>query len=418
MIYKIFAKIFSFIYKFNSTRKLIDNTYRHYKINGDNPSIKYKLVNEVNSIFLRNEDSFLFKNALIIGDKNIYIDNDLKLNFKNFESNIISKYFSDEERNDLIELHKVDLYGKKHKLKFFAHHNIVIYDNKLRFLEGNTSFGFSLNKSNLYHFFVDILFEIYFSNIKKSLNNFIINENINNKYLDFIKLIFPKINIIQLKKFELIQVENLIIGNRTIYHYHWLRSKSLKAKGISFHNKPAIKEVHSFINKRLSNIYHENIDKKDLNKKILLIERNSNFRKTLNQEQIIQLLKKKFKKVGFLSIDPSKTDFKTIKKLITKSDIIICQAGAALMNVFFSNNLNQKWISWMHKSEKQDNKLYENIFEAIGIKITFLDALIAADANYINNDENDPSQSHLILNFNLLYNQIKIDANSQSTEKK
>ena len=225
MIYKIFAKIFSIIYKFNFTRKLIDNTYRHYKKNEDNFSFKYKIVNEVNTIFQRNDDSFLFKNAFIIGNKNIYIDNDLKLNFKNFESDIISKYFSDEERNDLIELHNLDLYGKKHKSRFFAHHNFIMYDNKSRFLEGNTSFGFSINTSNLYHFFVDILFEIYFSNIQKSLNNFIINENINDKYLDFIKLIFPKINIIKSKKFELIQVKNLIIGNRTIYHYHWLRSK-------------------------------------------------------------------------------------------------------------------------------------------------------------------------------------------------
>ena len=273
--------------------QLTDNTEKKEIIKSDN--FNYGIINDVYTI--PNFEYQIFKNNLI----------------SNYKINKINAVY--------LKDYIVNSNGKKKLLK-----NILI--NKIIKIENGISIN-SRFSSNYIHFMLEyapiIFFFIHKIKLKENFK-ILLNKNIYESVKELVKIINNDSdnNVILMKDNETYKIKNL-----------WLSDPSFTWGIEDVNLKNIIPYKFQF---DLIKDFREYIIKKVLNKKTypekIYINFKSNYRKFINQEELIDILLKN----NYFIIDPLKLTFEEQMNYFFKANKIISCWGAANANLLFSNN--------------------------------------------------------------------------------
>jgi len=263
-----------------------------------------------------------------------------------------------------------------------------------KFLSGNTISTSHYEPNNLYHFFLEAIFDLVNAHEQgMEINNIIISSHLIKKFRDLIEELFPAANIIVAENFEIILAQNLIVFGKKNCQWHWLREKSSEGKklfcGKANLNYDYLLTLHKVLQKIIPKLQTTVLEKKKPAKNIVFLVRKSGFRNSINQDSLIELLKNKCANHNLLVINPAQLSFAEMVKIISTTDILLGQAGAALMNIIFSQNNKMQVVTWRFFDENQDDT-YQKIIEGLGHQYLELPALLCSQFKL--NDEL-PSQS-------------------------
>lgn len=274
--------------------KLTDNTEKKEIIKSDN--FNYGIINDVYTI--PNFEYQIFKNNLI---------SNYKLNKIN-TPNYLKDYIINKD-------------AKKKILKNIFFNKIIKIEN-----------GISINSrfsNNYIHFMLEYAPVIFFFTHKikfKKNHKILLNENIYESVKELVKIINNDCdnNIMLMKDNQIYKINNLWLSDPS---FTWgIEDKNLKnivSYKVQF---DLIKEFRDYIIKKVLNnkTYPEKI----------YIKFKSNYRKFINQKELIDILLKN----NYFIIDPLELTFKEQMNYFFKANKIISCWGAANANLLFSNN--------------------------------------------------------------------------------
>ena len=275
------------------TFKLTDNTEKKEIIKSDN--FNYGIINDVYTI--PNFEYQIFKNNLI----------------SNYKINKINAVY--------LEDYIVNSNGKKKLLK-----NILI--NKIIKIENGISIN-SRFSSNYIHFMLEyapiIFFFIHKIKLKKNFK-ILLNKNIYESVKELVKIINNDSdnNVMLMKDNQTYKIKNLWLSDPS---FTWgiedVNLKNIVPYKVQF---DLIEDFRKYIIKKVLNnkTYPEKI----------YIKFKSNYRKFINQKELIDILLKN----NYFIIDPLELTFKEQMNYFFKANKIISCWGSANANLLFSNN--------------------------------------------------------------------------------
>lgn len=207
--------------------------------------------------------------------------------------------------------------------------NLTVKENSFKVFENSIVLGSSPADTyftNLIHF----LPRIFFLNEKKI--NLVIHRNLSNKFRKLIKLIcvMREIDI----KFSYIDDDFYKFNNSFVPQF--------------FNIEKSIKILRYFFEKILVNIQIP-----DFNKKIYIRREDSNYRKILNEADLIEKMKKK----GFEIINPNHYEILEQMKIFSNADMIVSPHGSNLSNIVFC----KKGAQLIEIGPRFENSYEENI---------------------------------------------------------
>jgi len=248
-------------------------------------------------------------------------------------------------------------------------------------LSGTTISICHYEPNNLYHFFLDAIFDLinaYHQELK--IDNIIIPPDLLPRFREVITALFPNARLVELSTNELIKAEKLAIFSEHNCQWHWLREGSSKNKklfnGKNYLNYGYLLKLHEI----LAQIIKAPNSNPDDRKKIVFILRNSSFRNSINQEALVAMLKHKYSAYNLRIIDPMQISFAQMREVLADTEILLSQAGASLMNIIFSAKTPLKLITWRYVNENQDST-YQQVIEALGHEYIELPALLCQREN-------------------------------------
>lgn len=247
-----------------------------------------------------------------------------------------------------------------------------------KFLFGNTISTNHYSANNIYHFFMECLFDVICAKAQNiEIDNIIIPYGLLQRFKEILLSFFPKANLIEIRLGEIITTEKLILFPQRNFQWQWLRQKTAENKqlfeGRGFINQQYLENLQKLLFAKFSIKNPESTN--SIRKKIVFIPRKSSFRISLNQEALLTFLKNKCRDHELVILDPVASSFEEIGKILSTADLLFCQCGAALMNVIFANQKNLQVVTWRFFDENQD-AIYQEIIEGLGQKYLQIPALL------------------------------------------
>ena len=193
--------------------------------------------------------------------------------------------------------------------------------------------------TNLLHFFPRIFF------IKEKKINLIIHRNLSNKFRDFIKTIC-KIREIEVK-FKFVDDDFYLFENSLIPQFFKINS--------------SIKIIKFFLDRLLSNIKAP-----EIGKRIYVRRENANYRKILNEADLIESLRKN----GFDIINPHHFEIINQMKIFSNAEVIISPYGSNLSNIIFckkGTKIVEISPNFRNSYEVNISNRYNNIANYLGL---------------------------------------------------
>jgi capsular polysaccharide biosynthesis protein len=275
------------------TFKLTDNTEKKETMRSDN--FNYGIINDVCTI--------------------------PNFEYQIFKSNLISNYKINKINATYLRDYIVNRNAKKKILK-----NILI--NKIIKIENGICIN-SRFSSNYIHFMLEyapiIFFFIHKIKLKENFK-ILLNKNIYESVKELVKIINNNSdnNVILMKDNQVYKIKNLWLSDPSfIWGIEDVNLKNIAPYKVQF---DLIKDFREYIIKKVLN-------KKTYPEKIY-INFESNYRKFINQKELIDILIKN----NYFIIDPLKLTFKEQMNYFFKAKKIISCWGAANANLLFSNN--------------------------------------------------------------------------------
>lgn len=355
----------SFLFKFFIFRKLKTFLLPYYLKHLQSvqpPSIdkKFDVVMTLSLMHLReseyvsNDMDYICKSDVYVcGKSRLIYDFERKAALSEFPS---IEYFYQSMANYMFhdELLKLFVYDPKYKkLLFNFHITSEIY------LMGSWISLLHHGSENWMHWLSEILPRTFAG--KSTLPDtvgLIVDDSLPNQMYETIKILYPKHRVVTVKKGAFVRVEKLFVPMSPSFTLMWERDR-LSLPGLwSFDSKALLKLRRALLYKS---------PKRSDSAKKTYISRDSNFRRLVNETQLIRILKKNnfsIKKTGDMTVLDQCSLMRTLS-------VLLAQAGAALANIMFMNRgskvkvlaLNSKYV---HYDYFQD---YARIF---GVELCYI----------------------------------------------
>ena len=247
-----------------------------------------------------------------------------------------------------------------------------------KFIRGNTIYASNYEPNNVYHFFMDCIFDAVLAKAKGiKIDNLVIHENLSDKFRSALLTMFPQANHVNGANGEIITAENLILFGKRNVQWHWLRKGDEEGKKLSdgrqFFNSHYLQTLRNILFTSFNIKARENYET-NAAKKIVFLPRKSDFRNTLNQKAILEFLKIKCAGHELIILDPITASFGESGNILSNSDLFICQEGAALFNMIFANSDKMQILTWPFFDATKQDSIYQDIAKILGFKFTTLPA--------------------------------------------
>ena len=248
-----------------------------------------------------------------------------------------------------------------------------------KFLFGNSLYASNYEPNNIYHFFMDCMFDAILAHEKGiKIDNIIISATLIERFREILKTLFPQAKIIEAQNGEIVTTQNLILFGQRNVQWHWLRENADEnekpSEGRQYFNEEYLLKLREFLLVNFDIKSHIS-RKNSSSKKIVFIPRKSSFRNTLNQSALEQFLKEKCRGNELLIIDPLKISFQEMGEILSDTDLLFCQEGAALFNMIFAGKKEMQIVTWPLFDKKKQDSIYEDISKILGYNFLALPAL-------------------------------------------
>jgi len=233
-----------------------------------------------------------------------------------------------------------------------------------QYLTGTTVYASNYEPNNLYHFFMDCIFDAIFAKDKGiKIDNIVTHKSLIPRFREILTKLFPEAKIINAETGEIVTVEKLILFPKRNVQWHWIRKNSADEKQTSIGRHFFNEEYLRSLQKTLFAAFEikPGEQNSDRAKMITFIPRKSNFRNTLNQDELENLLRNKCPAKQLTILDPATASFSEIGTILSKTDLLICQEGAALFNIIFANKINMAILTWPLFDKTKQDSIYEEI---------------------------------------------------------
>jgi len=295
------------------------------------------MITNKNSFDILNDESLnkSFLNATL---------KDLNINCKIYKGNFFSdsfNYFPITENFEVFhDLYKIQ---NENSLDHFYSKNFV--DNLKNNLAGFKSFSniFLLGSSPGDNYFSNLIYflpRLYFCDLDKT--KIAIHRNLSNKFRSFINEICSSLN----KKITFTYLDDEFYKFKDSYVPQFLNKEE------------SIKVLKFFLNN------YQN--KKNKKTKLYITRQNSNYRKILNEADVIAFLKKN----NFQIINPFNYEIKEQINLFSNADIVVSPTGSNLANIIFCKKgakIYEILPEFKHSYENSLSSRYQKICEITGL---------------------------------------------------
>ena len=398
LIIKVLSSLLSEIFKRKWLLSLINdaniarNSNKFNKQKHNNYALKAEFE-EIFQEYKANRSIRYLEGALLVSGCRVAFKNNSATHF-DFSLSDHAVYYSDEERNGVFNVTDENIYGKS----FRRNKYLYIYLSYSKEYKFDTVLPlFSINRNNFFHFLIDYLSVLCQLDPAEDPNLIVLYDKaLPIKYFELMVRLYPNFRYAAVDSGQLVTTSKIILPKRAVEHRHWLRTNEVEA--ISKTNAAVLRLLNEHVNEKFTSVSKGS-------RNIVLLERHSSFRTTVNQSSLQKRLRSEFGN-KFENIDPGSLGFQRTSSAIQNAQVVISQTGAALTNAIFSKN-PQIWIVWMFRHERQDEKMFANFLESLGHQVIILGAGAVQRLDTFDSDQRDPSQFDLIVNENEIITKVR-----------
>lgn len=243
---------------------------------------------------------------------------------------------------------------------------------------------FSWGDKSKYNIFKKKFFSDNFQEKKNQFKNFsnslILGSSSNDNYYSNIINFFPRIFFINSKNI------NLVIHRKSSNKFRNFVEEILKKRKVTIDKFIYLDDnYYKFIDSEIPQFFPINISIKILNNyfssiktnkklKIYVSRQNANYRNLINEDDIIEILKRK----GFKIIDTNKMNIFEQIKFFSSAEVVISPTGSALTNTVFCQK-NTKVVEISPRYQFQYENIFKNRYSEISKNLNLIYKKIEAD---------------------------------------